>query len=324
VLVKVQSSGVCHSDIHLWEGGYEGPQGQFLKTTDRGVKYPLTPGHEVAGIIDSLGEQTEGFAKNEKVLVYPWIGEGLCPACRTGEENLCDKPRSLGIYNDGGYADYVLVPSYKYLVKLGEELDTDTSAPLSCSALTAYGAVKNGNLTPNDNVVIVGTGGLGLMAIQLAKAITGSRIIALDRDNNKLKAAKENGADNIINSQKEDPVKAVMELTEKMGADAVIDFVNASSTVETDINFLRRRAKLVLVGLFGGELKLNLITMPTRSYKLIGSYTGSMNDLIELVSLAKRGIIKPIISNKFRLDEATKALRMLKDGKILGRGVINP
>jgi propanol-preferring alcohol dehydrogenase len=324
VLVKVQSSGVCHSDIHLWEGGYEGPQGQFLKTTDRGVKYPLTPGHEVAGIIDSLGEQTEGFAKNEKVLVYPWIGDGLCPACRIGEENLCDKPRSLGIYNDGGYADYVLVPSYKYLVKLGDEIDTDVSAPLSCSALTAYGAVKNGNLTPNDNVVIVGTGGLGLMAIQLAKAITGSRIIALDRDDEKLKAAKENGADDIINSTKEDAVKAVMELTERMGADAVIDFVNASSTVEVDMNFLRRRAKLVLVGLFGGELKLNLITMPTRSYKLIGSYTGSMNDLIELVSLAKRGIIKPVISNRFRLDEATKALEMLKDGKILGRGVINP
>ena len=324
VLVKVQSSGVCHSDIHLWEGGYEGPQGQFLKTTDRGVKYPLTPGHEVAGIIDSLGEQTEGFAKNEKVLVYPWIGDGLCPACRIGEENLCDKPRSLGIYNDGGYADYVLVPSYKYLVKLGDEIDTDISAPLSCSALTAYGAVKNGNLTPNDNVVIVGTGGLGLMAIQLAKAITGSRIIALDRDDEKLKAAKENGADDIINSTKEDAVKAVMELTERMGADAVIDFVNASSTVEVDMNFLRRRAKLVLVGLFGGELKLNLITMPTRSYKLIGSYTGSMTDLIELVSLAKRGIIKPVISNRFRLDEATKALEMLKDGKILGRGVINP
>ena len=324
VLVKVQSSGVCHSDIHLWEGGYEGPQGQFLKTTDRGVKYPLTPGHEIAGIIDSLGEQSEGFKKNEKVLVYPWIGDGLCPACRIGEENLCDKPRSLGIYNDGGYADYVLVPSYKYLIKLGEEIDIDTSAPLSCSALTAYGAVKNGNLTPNDNVVIVGTGGLGLMAIQLAKAITGSRIIALDRDDEKLKAAKHNGADDIINSTKEDPVKAVMELTERMGADAVIDFVNASSTVEVDMKFLRRRAKLVLVGLFGGELKLNLIAMPTRSYRLIGSYTGSMNDLIELVSLAKRGIIKPVISNRFRLDEATKALSMLKNGKILGRGVINP
>ena len=227
-------------------------------------------------------------------------------------------------FKDGGYADYVLVPSYKYLVKLGDEIDTDISAPLSCSALTAYGAVKNANLTPNYNVVIVGTGGLGLMAIQLAKAITGSRIIALDLDDQKLKAAKENGADDIINSKKEDAVKGVMELTERMGADTVIDFVNASKTVETDMKFLRRRAKLVLVGLFGGELKLNLIAMPTRSYKLIGSYTGSMNDLIELVSLAKRGIIKPVISNRFKLDEATAALSMLKEGKILGRAVINP
>jgi propanol-preferring alcohol dehydrogenase len=324
VLVRIQSSGVCHSDIHLWEGGYEGPQGQFLKTTDRGVKYPLTPGHEIAGVIDSLGEQAEGFKNDEKVLVYPWIGDGFCPACRVGEENLCDKPRSIGVYRDGGYADYVLVPSYKYLIKLGDEIDTDTSAPLSCSALTAYGAVKNANLTPNDNVVIVGTGGLGLMAIQLAKAITGSRIIALDRDDAKLKAAKKNGADDIINSKNEDAVKTVMELTDKMGADAVIDFVNASSTVEVDMNLLRRRAKVVLVGLFGGELKLNLVSMPTRSYKLIGSYTGSINDLIELVSLAKRNIIKPVISNRFKLDEATKALSMLKEGKILGRGIINP
>jgi len=324
VLIKVQSSRVCHSDIHLWEGGYEGPGGQLLKTTDRGVKYPLTPGHEIAGVIDSLGEQAEGFSKNEKVLVFPWIGEGLCAACRMGKENLCDKPRSLGIYTDGGYSEYVLVPSYKYLVKIGEELDTDTSAPLSCSALTAYGAVKNTNLTPNDNVVIVGAGGLGLMAIQLAKAITGSRIIATDLDDEKLKEAKNNGADITINSKKEDPVRAVMELTGKMGADAVIDFVNASKTVETDMQLLRRRARIVLVGLFGGELKLNLITMPTRAYRLIGSYTGSIADLIELVSLAERGVIKPIISNRFKLDQATEALTMLKEGKIIGRGVINP
>jgi alcohol dehydrogenase, propanol-preferring len=324
VLIKIQSSGVCHSDIHLWEGGYQGPEGVFLKTTDRGVKYPLTPGHEIAGIIDSLGEQAEGFSKNEKVLVYPWIGEGLCPACRSGEENLCDKPRSLGIYTDGGYSDYVLVPSYKYLVKIGEELDTDSSAPLSCSALTAYGAVKNTNLKPDDNVVVVGAGGLGLMAIQLAKAITGSRIIAMDLDDEKLKAAKENGAANIINSKKEDPIKAVMELTDNMGVDAVIDFVNASKTVETDMQLLRRRAKLVLVGLFGGELKLNLVAMPTKAYKLIGSYTGNITELVELVSLAKRGVIRPIISNRFKLNQATEALTMLKNGNILGRGIINP
>jgi len=265
VLIRVESSGVCHSDIHLWEGGYEGPGDQLLKTTERGVKYPLTPGHEIAGMVDSLGEEAEGFTKNDKVLVYPWIGEGLCPACRIGQENLCDKPRSLGVYTDGGYAEYVLVPSYKYLVKIDDEMETNASATLSCSALTAYGAVKNTNLRPDDNVVIVGAGGLGLMAMQLAKAVTGSKVIAMDLDDEKLGAAKKNGADIIINSKKEDPVKAVMELTGKMGADAVIDFVNASKTVETEMQFLRRRARVVLIGLFGGELKLNLVTMPTRA-----------------------------------------------------------
>jgi len=324
VLIRVESSGVCHSDIHLWEGGYEGPGGQLLKTTERGVKYPLTPGHEIAGLVDSLGEEAEGFTKKDKVLVYPWIGEGLCPACRIGQENLCDKPRSLGVYTDGGYAEYVLVPSYKYLVKIDDEMETNASATLSCSALTAYGAVKNTSLKPDDNVVIVGAGGLGLMAMQLAKAVTGSKVIAMDLDDEKLEAAKKNGADSVINSKKEDPVKAVMELTGKMGADAVIDFVNASKTVEADMQFLRRRAKLVLVGLFGGELKLSLVSMPTRAYRLIGSYTGTLSDMVELVSLAKRGVIKPLVSNRFKLDQATEALTMLKEGRIIGRGVINP
>ena len=303
---------------------YEGPHGLFLKTTDRGVNYPLTPGHEVAGIVDALGEQAEGFSKDDKVLVYPWIGEGLCPACRIGEENLCDKPRSLGVYMDGGYAEYVLIPSYKYLVKISDGMDTDASATLPCSALTAYCAVKNANLKPDDNVVIVGAGGLGLMAIQLAKAVTGARIIAMDLDDKKLEFAKKEGADTTVNSKNEDPIKAIMELTDKMGADAVIDFVNASKTVESDMQFLRRRARVVLVGLFGGELKLSLVSMPTRAYKLIGSYTGTISDLIELVSLAKRGVIKPVVSNRFKLDQATEALTMLKDGKILGRGVMNP
>ncbi len=162
------------------------------------------------------------------------------------------------------------------------------------------------------------------MAIQLVKAVTGAKIIAMDIDDQKLDVAKKNGADNTINSKKEDPVKAVMELTNKLGADAVIDFVNASKTVETDMQFLRRRARLVLVGLFGGELKLSLVMMPTRAYKIIGSYTGTISDLIELVSLARRGVIKQVVSNRFKLDQATEALTMLKDGKIIGRGVINP
>lgn len=324
VLVKVQSSGVCHSDIHLWDGGYTGIGGQIMKTTDRGVKYPLTPGHEIAGVVAELGEDAkEAFQQDQKVMVYPWIGEGLCPACRVGDENLCDSPKSLGVYRDGGYAEYVLVPNYRYLLRIPEQLDMETAATLSCSALTAYSAVKNTGARPDNNIVVVGAGGLGLMAIQLAKAVFGARIIAIDLGDDKLKVAKENGADETINSKNEDPVSKVMELTYNKGADAVIDFVNASKTVETDMQLLRRRAKVVLVGLFGGELKLNLVSMPTRAYSIIGSYTGNMQDMAELVSLANRKVIKPIISDRFKLDQATEALTKLKEGKIIGRGVIN-
>jgi propanol-preferring alcohol dehydrogenase len=332
VLVRVQACGVCHSDIHLWEGGYDGPDGEFLKATDRGVRYPLIPGHEIAGEVAEVGEEVASldlFKKNSKVIVYPWLGEGMCPACREGNENLCDRPRSLGIYNDGGYSEYVLVPSYRYLLNITDDIDTgsfdaNTACTLTCSSLTAYGAINNANLRPYDTAVIIGAGGLGLMAIQLAKAITGSTVIAMDLDDNKLKSAKENGADFIVNSKKENAVIAVMEATQKLGADAVIDFVNSSKSTEVDMQLLRKRARLVLVGLYGGALKLNLISLPTRAYKLIGSYTGNIAQLAELVSLTRRGVIKPLVSDKFKLEQATEALSRLKEGKVVGRGVINP
>jgi propanol-preferring alcohol dehydrogenase len=332
VLVRVEACGVCHSDIHLWEGGYEGPDGEFLKATDRGVRYPLIPGHEIAGVVEEVGEEVSSlnlFKKNSKVIVYPWLGEGMCPACREGNENLCDRPRSLGIYNDGGYSEYVLVPSYRYLLDVTTDIetgsfDTNTACTLTCSSLTAYGAIVNANLRPYDTAVIVGAGGLGLMAIQLAKAVTGSTVIVMDLDDNKLKAAKENGADFTINSKKENAVTTVMEVTQKLGADAVIDFVNSSKSTELDMQLLRKRARVVLVGLYGGAIKLNLISMPTRAYKLIGSYTGNIAQLAELVSLTRRGVIKPLVSDKFNLEQATEALSRLKEGKVVGRGIINP
>src|SRR5690606_8077534 len=133
-------------------------------------------------------------------------------------------------------------------------------------------------------------------------------------DDDKLKTAKDNGADITINSKNEDAVKRVMESTNRLGADAVIDFVNASKTTESDMQMLRRRARLVLVGLFGGELKLNLITMPTKACRLVGSYTGTMTDMVELVSLAASGVIKPVVSDRFKLGQATEALSKLKEG----------
>ena len=323
VLVRVESAGVCHSDLHLWEGGYAGPQGVFMKVEDRGVKFPLTPGHEVAGRIEEIGESVTGFQRGERVIVYPWIGEGLCPACRVGEENLCDLPRTLGIYQDGGYSELVLVPSHKYLVKI-QNLDISASASLACSGLTAYTAVKKANAQASETMVLVGAGGLGLMAVQLAKAITNAQVVIVDVDDKKLSEAKRLGADQTINSLSTDAVKGIKDITDGIGSEIVIDFVNNAKTAPTTINMLRKRGRLIMVGLFGGALELNLPLIPLRAFTLTGAYTGKFSDLIDLVALAKSGKIQSVVSRKYKLDEVNQALEELKGGKIIGRAVLNP
>ena len=323
VLVRVESAGVCHSDLHLWEGGYAGPQGVFMKVEDRGVKFPLTPGHEVAGRIEETGESVTGFQRGERVLVYPWIGEGLCPACRVGEENLCDLPRTLGIYQDGGYSELVLVPSHKYLVKI-QNLDISASASLACSGLTAYTAVKKANAQASETMVLVGAGGLGLMAVQLAKAITNAQVVIVDVDDKKLSEAKRLGADQTINSLSTDAVKGIKDITGGMGSEIVIDFVNNAKTAQTTINMIRKRGRLIMVGLFGGALELYLPLIPLRAFTLTGAYTGKFADLIDLVALAKSGKIQSVVSRKYKLDEVNEALDELKGGKIIGRAVLNP
>jgi len=323
VLVRVESAGVCHSDLHLWEGGYAGPQGIFMKVEDRGVRFPLTPGHEVAGRIEEIGESVTGFQTGERVLVYPWIGEGLCPACRVGEENLCDSPRTLGIYQDGGYSELILVPSHKYLVKI-QNLDISASASLACSGLTAYTAVKKANAQASETMVLVGAGGLGLMAVQLAKAITNAQVVIVDVDDKKLSEAKRLGADQTINSLSIDAVKGIKDITSGIGSEIVIDFVNNAKTAQTTINMIRKRGRLIMVGLFGGALELNLPLIPLRAFTLTGAYTGRFADLIDLVALAKSGKIQSVVSRKYKLDEVNQALNELKDGKIIGRAVLNP
>lgn len=323
VLVRVESAGVCHSDLHLWEGGYAGPPGVFMKVEDRGVKFPLTPGHEVAGRVEELGESVTGFQTGEQVLVYPWIGEGLCPACRIGEENLCDLPRTLGIYQDGGYSELILVPSHKYLVKI-QNLDINSSASLACSGLTAYTAVKKAYAQASETIVLVGAGGLGLMAVQLAKAITNARVVIVDVDDKKLSEAKRLGADETINSLSTNPVQGVKDITGGLGSEIVIDFVNNSKTAQNTINMIRKRGRLIMVGLFGGALELNLPLIPLRAFTLTGAYTGKFADLVDLVALARSGKIQSVVSRKYKLDQVNEALNELKGGKIIGRAVLTP
>ena len=174
-------------------------------------------------------------------------------------------------------------------------------------------------------VVVIGAGGLGLMAVQLAKATTNARIAIVDIDENKLVEAKRLGADEIINSATGDPVRGVKEVTHGLGAETVIDFVNNNGkTAPNSLNMLRRRGRLVMVGLFGGSLELNLPLVPLRAFTLTGAYTGKFADLMELVALARMNKIQSLASRKFTLDQANSSLEELKAGKIIGRSVINP
>jgi alcohol dehydrogenase, propanol-preferring len=323
VLVKVGSVGVCHSDLHLWEGGYDLGDGQFMKVTDRGVKYPVTPGHEIVGIVEDIGDSVSCVVKGDQVLVFPWIGCGECPACKVGNENLCDTPKSMGVFQDGGYSDYALIPHFKYLAKL-DGVDPDAATSLACSGLTAYTAIKKANINSPEFLVIVGAGGLGLMGVQIAKAITQAKIICVDLDDQKLNTAKEMGADFVVNSKDPDTVQKIMSICNDKGADSVVDFVNAPPTVKLDFAILRKRGNLILVGLFGGSIELSLVTIPLKSITIQGAYTGNYDDMVELLALARKGTLNPVISKRYNLDECNIALEDLKARKIIGRAVINP
>ncbi|MFQ6024896.1 MAG: alcohol dehydrogenase [Nitrosopumilaceae archaeon] len=332
VVVKVKAVGVCHSDLHLWEGGYDLGDGTFMKVTDRGVKYPVTPGHEIVGTVFDLGNRVEGISRGDEVLVYPWIGCGdKCPACRAGNDNLCDTPKSLGVFRDGGYAEYVLVPNSKFLAKISG-IDLEAAASLACSGLTAYTAVKKANSNSPEYLVIIGAGGLGLMAIQIAKAITKAKIICVDLDDKKFQTAKKMGADFVVNTNvigsvttgSGSAVQKIISICNNKGADSVIDFVNAPQTAKTGLAVLRKRGNFVLVGLFGGSIELQLVTIPLKAITIQGAYTGSYSDMIELLELAKNGKINPIISKRYSLEEANTALEDLRQRKIIGRAIITP
>ena len=191
-------------------------------------------------------------------------------------------------------------------------------------AVLTFAGYKRQQVKDGETMVIIGAGGLGLMAVQIAKGITKARVAIVDIDDKKLAEATRLGADVVVNSGAGDPVQNVKGLTNGLGAEAVIDFVNNAKTAPNSFNMLRKRGRMVMVGLFGGSMELNLPLIPLRAFTLTGAYTGKYADLVELVEIAKKGKIQSVVSRRFKLDEVNAALEELKGGKIIGRAVINP
>lgn len=317
VLINVRGSGACHSDLHIMEW----PPGQLP------WEVPFTLGHETAGWVMELGAGVTGFEVDEAVLVYgPW-GCGRCRNCRLGMENYCRYAAEIsgaggGLGRDGGMAEYMLVPSARFLVPIGG-LDPAEAAPLGDAALTPYHAVKRSLplLTPGTTAVVIGVGGLGHMAVQILRAVSPAGIVAVDVAEDKLALALEVGADAAFVADPEvtDRVRA---FTDRRGAEVVLDFVGSDSTMALGAKVARSLGHLTVVGLNNGTFPFNFFALPYET-SLATTYWGSIPELMEVLALAEAGKIKVHVE-RFPLEKAPEAYERMRAGALKGRAVIVP
>ena len=323
VLLKVLAAGVCHSDLHLSDGYFDLGGGKRMSLADRGMKLPVTLGHENVGEVVAVGKEARGVKLGARMLAHPWIGCGECTVCKRGDENLCTAMRSLGVFTPGGYSDYLMVPHPRYLFDIGD-LPPERVAPLACSGVTTYGALKKASATlKTEPLVIIGAGGLGLMCLALHKAMGGHSAIVVDIDPVKREAAKKAGAHTVVDGGAPDAAAQIIAAT-KGGAWAVIDLVGSSATARLGVDSLIKGGKYIIVGLYGGDLTLSLPPMPMRALTVQGSYVGSLPEMGELMELVRRTGLPPVPVATKRLEEVNAVLDDLRAGKVIGRVVLTP
>jgi propanol-preferring alcohol dehydrogenase len=321
VLLRVLAAGVCHTDLHVCDGGFDLGDGHALEFKDRGVHLPLTMGHETVGSPIAIGEAAAGVRLGSNYLVYPWIGCGVCSECASGAENLCSQPRFLGIHRNGGYADHLLVPHPRYLIDIGS-LPPESMAPLACSGLTVYSAMKKlGPVIHEAPVVVIGAGGLGLMCIAVLRALGARGAVVVDIDPHKLAAATAAGALAVVDSSKQDALASIS-LALGGTARAVIDCVGNPATASLGFDCLGRSGRLIVVGLFGGAVRWSLPLIPIKAMTIAGSYVGNLQELRELVELVRTGKLEPMAVTRRSCFDVNSVLDELRAGRVVGRAVL--
>ena len=321
VLMKLKYCGVCHSDVHIRDGYFDLGGGKRLNMSERGMNPPVTLGHEPFGTVIAAGPDASDAPLGADRLIFPWIGCGECVRCQEGLDNYCMAPNMIGIQRAGGYADHVIVPHPRYLVDAGS-IDPVWAATLSCSGLSTYSAVSKLKPIPADEwVAVMGAGGLGLSAIGMLRAFGHEKIIAIDIDAAKLQAAEAAGAAAVLNSRDGDAAQRLKQLTGGALYGAV-DFVGASETASLALSALCKGGKLILVGLFGGEIELSIASTILRAITVQGSHLGSVEELKAVVALARDGKLKPIPIETRALADVSRTLDELKAGKVMGRVVV--
>jgi len=316
VLLKTIACGVCHSDVHIHDGYFDlGGGVQLPSPLPEGN--PLTMGHEIYGEVVAIGEDVESINLGEKYIAYPWMGCGDCDLCNNDMTHYCMNNSNLGIHVGGGYGDHVLVPDPKYLFDAADTPES-LAGSYACRGLTAYSALKKaGPYSKNNSLVIVSAGGLGLLALKIAKAAYGINPIIVDIDDEKLGMARQLGASETINSMEDGAAEKLLEVTEG-GARSMVDFVGAEASVNFGYNLLARGGTYVVVGLFGGQVSIPLPMQALFEKKLMGSYVGSLGDMQELMELVVAGKIDPVDVETRNVSEANRTLKEMKEGKLLG------
>jgi alcohol dehydrogenase/propanol-preferring alcohol dehydrogenase len=321
VLLETTYCGVCHSDIHIWEGRYDLGGGKVMNLTDRGLSLPIAMGHEIVGRVVKLGPDAKGVKVGDIRIVFPWVGCGTCASCLAEEDNMCLVGKSLGVYQNGGYGTHVVAPHPRHLVDPGK-LDPAVAATYACSGITVYSAIKKVMpMAPDEPIVLVGAGGLGLNAIAVLKALKHRNIVVIDISAEKRAAAEAAGATSTVDGSADDAIKRIFAACGGQPS-AIIDLVNGTATARMAFAALRKGGKLIQVGLFGGELTLPLPLMPIRALTVQGSYVGNPKELRELVALAQAGDLQALPVTTVPQREANAALMRLRDGKVTGRLVL--
>ena len=320
VLLKVLAAGVCHSDLHLADGYFDLGGGKRMSLEDRGMKLPVTLGHENVGEVVAVGPDVKGVTIGQRMLADPWIGCGKCAACQRNEDNLCMAMRSLGVFSNGGYADYVLVPHPRYLIDYAP-LSAAFAGTLMCSGLTAYAALKRLiPLATRGPVLLVGLGGVGMMGLSLARTMLTEPPLVADIDAGKRAAALTAGAAAAFDPADPGARKAIM--TKTGGLFAVCDFVGSERSLQFATSVLTRGGRVVVTGLLGGAFTTPVAMFALKAMTIEGVLTGTLAEAREVVALARTGKVTALPIAERPLAAAQSAFDDLRAGRVIGRVVL--
>ena len=323
VLVRVTAAGLRHSDLHVQKGYMDlGEEGR-LTFAERGAQLPMTFGHEIAGIVEAVGDKVKNVSIGQQVLVFPWIGCGDCLACNENRESDCSAMRIIGLKQKGGFATHCLIENEKFLVNI-DGLDAAEVVPHACSGITVYNALeKIGPLRDGEWLAVMGCGGLGLNAIAIARAMGFGNIIGIDIDNSKLDAAREMGTSKTLNSKSANAVADLQKFAESRLM-AVIDTFGGESTGQLAVRALAKSGQYLLVGQAGGDFKMPQVWLPQKAMTVRGSHVGNSPQLRRLIDMVRAGKVKQMPIERRQLSGINQAVEDLEQGRVTGRIVFQP